>query len=64
MLKHHPEFVRFKQEHLHCADGQLRHDALELVHAFWKDRGFYVDWRISYGDVLLFSNVALAENLS
>lgn len=64
MLKHNPEFVRFKQEHLHCADGQLRHNALELIQKFWKERGFYVDWQLACGDVLLFSNITLVENLS
>ncbi len=64
MLKHHPDFVRFKQDQLTASNGRFRPDALDLIQEFWSARCFYVDWRLECGDALMFGNITLAENLS
>lgn len=64
MLKHRPDFVRFVQDHARLPNGELRPNVIELVNAFWAERGFHMDWQVAHGQVLAFSRCVFAENLS
>lgn len=64
MSKHRTEFVRFVQDNARLPNGDLRPDVVELVTAFWKERGFHMEWELLHGQVLAFSRCVFAENLS
>lgn len=64
MLAHHADFVRFAQDNLRGASGELRPDALDRIQDFWRSRGFYIDWELVHDNALVFTKCVFAENLS